>query len=143
MYHSKIDESDRKDILTSLKNEKGVCIVLFSTIAFGMGVDVPNTHLVILMTMYRKLRGQGKTRSAMPSFINTHVSKLMKEYVQLDKGCRQKFLLKQFVSIQSSYDGVVTFVLYTVCVIMHAPTTLHMQHAETLTIDYCRKLELY
>ena len=106
MYHSKIDESDRKDILTSLKNEKGV--------AFGMGVDVPNTHLVILMTMYRKLGGQDKTRSAMPSFTNTHVSKLMKEYVQLDKGCRQKFLLKRFVSIQSSYDGVVTFVLYTV-----------------------------
>ena len=42
MYHSKISESDKKGILTSLKNEKGVCRVLFSTIAFGMGVDVPN-----------------------------------------------------------------------------------------------------
>ena len=46
MYQSKIDESD-KNILTSLKNEKGVCRVLFSTIAFGMGVDIPNIRTVI------------------------------------------------------------------------------------------------
>ena len=47
MYHSKIDESDKIDIITSLENEKGVCRVLFSTITFGMGVDIPNIRTII------------------------------------------------------------------------------------------------
>ena len=70
MYHSKVDESDKKDILTSLRNENGVCRVLFSTIAFGMGVDIPNIrtvihcgHLLMSTTMYRKLGGQEETRN--------------------------------------------------------------------------------
>ena len=39
MYHSKIDE---EQILASLRDENGVCRVLLSTIAFGMGVNISN-----------------------------------------------------------------------------------------------------
>ena len=116
MYHSKIDESDKKDILTSLRNENGVCRVLFSTIAFEMGVDNPKIRTVIYYGPSSAINdyvqeagraGQDKKLShailyKYPYSMIGHMSKSMKEYVRLDNGCRRKFLLKQFTSEQSS-----------------------------------------
>lgn len=42
MFHSRVDEDDNKKILLSMKDPSGICRVLFSTIAFGMGVDIPD-----------------------------------------------------------------------------------------------------
>ena len=118
MYHSKIDESDKEEILKSLKNEHGVCRVLFSTIAFGMGVDIPNIRFVIhygpstdvddyVQEAGRAGRDKKLSHAILykyPYAMVGHVSKTMKEYVRLDTGCRRKFLLKQFTSEQSTCD---------------------------------------
>ena len=44
MFHAQIDEDDKKAILKSLLVAGGTCRVVFCTIAFGIGVDVPNVH---------------------------------------------------------------------------------------------------
>ena len=45
MYHAKVNEEDKVQILESMTRPHGNCRVLFCTIAFGMGVDIPeNSH---------------------------------------------------------------------------------------------------
>lgn len=118
MYHSKVDESDKKDILTSLRNENGVCRVLFSIIAFGMGVDIPNIRTVIrygpstdvddyVQEAGRTGRDKKLSHAILYKYTYSmmgHVSKSM-EYVRLDKGCRRNFLLKQFTNELNARDG--------------------------------------
>ena len=45
MFHSRVDECDTKKIIACVKD--GTCRVLFSTIAFGVGVDLPHIHMII------------------------------------------------------------------------------------------------
>jgi len=47
MYHSRVGNDKKQQILQSMLNPQGNCHVLFSTTAFGMGVDVPNIRTVI------------------------------------------------------------------------------------------------
>ena len=47
LYHSGVDESDKKAILDSMSDPSGGCCVLFATIAFGMGINISNISLVI------------------------------------------------------------------------------------------------
>ena len=47
MYHVKVDTSDKRQILQSFRSQHGTTRVLFSTIAFGMGVDISDVCLVI------------------------------------------------------------------------------------------------
>ena len=47
MYHSRVGEDEKQQIMQSILNPHGTCRVLFSTTAFGMGVDVPNIRTVI------------------------------------------------------------------------------------------------
>jgi len=47
MYHSRVGDDEKQQILQSMLNPQGNCRVLFSTTAFGMGVDVPNIRTVI------------------------------------------------------------------------------------------------
>ena len=47
MYHVKVDTSDKTQILQSFRSQHGTTRVLFSTIAFGMGVDISDIGLVI------------------------------------------------------------------------------------------------
>ena len=103
MYHY---ESDKKDILASLRNENGACRVLFSTISFGIGVNIPNILTVIhygpstaVDDYIQEARRAGQDKKLSHAIIYNypysmmgHVSKSM-EYVRLDKGCRRKFLL--------------------------------------------------
>ena len=46
MYHARVDEDDKKEILAAFQPTDGTCI-LFSTIAFGMGVDIPDVRTII------------------------------------------------------------------------------------------------
>ena len=116
MYHSKIDVYDKEQILKSLRDEKGVCRVLFSTIAFGMGVNISNIRYVIHygpsndVDDYVQEAGRAGRDNLLshailykyPYCLLGHASKTMKAYVKLENGCRRRFLLQQFTS------GVVT-----------------------------------
>ena len=119
MYHCKIDKVDETEILKSLRNEHGVCRVLFSTIAFGMDVDISNIRIVIhygpstdvddyVQEAGRAGRDKKLSHAILYKYPYTmleHASKAMKDYVRLDKGCRRDFLVKQFTSEQITRDG--------------------------------------
>ena len=47
MYHARIDDSDKGEILSSLKDPNGKCRLLFCTVAFGMGVNIPDIRYII------------------------------------------------------------------------------------------------
>ena len=47
MYHAKITENGKRVILNSFTKVDGSCRVLFATIAFGMGVNISDIHMVI------------------------------------------------------------------------------------------------
>jgi superfamily II DNA helicase RecQ len=53
MFHARIDDDDKKAILKSLVATEGTCRVVFCTIAFGMGVHVPNLMYIPLSIMVR------------------------------------------------------------------------------------------
>ena len=46
-YHARVADDNKGLITESLMTPTGSCHVLFSTTAFGMGVDVPNIRTVI------------------------------------------------------------------------------------------------
>lgn len=45
MYHDRVDEEDKKAKLHTFQSAAGTCHILFSTIAFGIGVDIPDTYM--------------------------------------------------------------------------------------------------
>ena len=47
MFHRSIDEDSNSRILQSFKNDDSELRCLFSTVAFGMGVQIPNVELVV------------------------------------------------------------------------------------------------
>ena len=47
MFHSKITDYEQSALLESFSKPDGVCRILFSTIAFGMGLNIPNIYRVI------------------------------------------------------------------------------------------------
>lgn len=47
MYHARVDDEDKKIILHTFQPPSGTCRILFSTVAFGMWVDIPNVRTVI------------------------------------------------------------------------------------------------
>lgn len=47
MFHSRIDDEDKTRIMESMRDSDGACRVVFCTIAFGMGLDIPNVRTVI------------------------------------------------------------------------------------------------
>ena len=47
MFHARVDEEDKQSIILSFSSPSGICRVIFSTIAFGMGVDVPDIRTVV------------------------------------------------------------------------------------------------
>ena len=118
MYHSKIEKSDKRKILLSLRDEDGVCRVLFSTIAFGMGVNISNIRYVIhygpstdiddyVQEAGRAGRDNNLSFAILykyPYALMGRMSKTMKAYVRLDEGCRRKFLLNEFSS-EINYSG--------------------------------------
>ena len=47
MYHARVGDDEKERIMQSILNPSGNCRILFSTTAFGMGVDAPNIRIVI------------------------------------------------------------------------------------------------
>lgn len=47
MFHARVDEDNKCSIISSFSSPYGTCSVIFSTIAFGIGVDVPDIQTVI------------------------------------------------------------------------------------------------
>lgn len=111
MYHARVDEEDKKAILGAFQPADGTCRILFSTIAFGMGVDIPDIRTVIHygpsgdIESYFQESGRagrdGKESRAIlcvyPGSLLGHVDKSMKAYCVLEDGkCRREELLKHF-----------------------------------------------
>ena len=111
MYHAKVDEEDKKEILKSMTKLDGTCRVLFSTIAFGMGVDIPDIRTVIHfgpssdIDDYFQESGRcgrdGQTAEAIlyffPGCLLGGISPRMKLYCQNANTCRRRFLLQSFI----------------------------------------------
>ena len=47
MFHAKTVDEDKEVLLESFSKSDGKCWVIISTIAFGMGVNIPNVHCVV------------------------------------------------------------------------------------------------
>ncbi len=128
MFHARIDDNDKKAILKSLVATEGTCRVVFCTIAFGMGVDVPNVRTIIHygpstdVDDYFQESGRagrdGKPSEAIifqyPGCLLGHVTNKMKEYCKLstDK-CRRVELLRHFPS--SATDHIDTAAPQHIC----------------------------
>lgn len=110
MYHARIDNSDKTEILSSLKDPAGKCRVLFCTVAFGMGVNIPDIRYIIhygpptdIDDYYQECGRAGRDGSESFAILYLfggctigRISPKMKEYCKLSKGCLRKFLLQQF-----------------------------------------------
>ena len=47
IHLSKVTDEEKQELTKSFMNPNGICRVLFSTIAFGMGINIPNIRRVI------------------------------------------------------------------------------------------------
>ena len=111
MFHSKVDEEDKVQILESMSSHDGKCRVLFSTIAFGMGIDIPNIRTVIhygpstdIDDYFQESGRCGKDGIqsqailyVYPGCLYGHVSPAMKQYCNNSQVCRRRLLLQSFV----------------------------------------------
>ena len=111
MSHSRVDDQDKNKIMACVK--EGSCRVLFSTIAFGMGVDISDIHTVIhygpsadiddyLQESGRAGRNGEPSHAILycyPGCTLGHVSPAMKKYILNGDTCRRSFLLDSFPGI--------------------------------------------
>ena len=101
----------KKEILAAFQRTDGTCRILFSTIAFGMGVDIPGVRTIIHygscsdIESYFQESGHagrdGKESIALlymyQGSLLGHVEKNMKAYCTLEEGkCHREQLLKHF-----------------------------------------------
>nr|XP_006819128.1 PREDICTED: Bloom syndrome protein homolog [Saccoglossus kowalevskii] len=126
MFHSKTNESVKQHIISSFQNPNGVVRVLFTTIAFGMGMDVKGVHQIIHLgpsndiDEYMQETGRaGRDASVMASVVlvkypgslrSSRISKLMKGYCRNVSSCRRKFILAEFQDNPKS-----SAILHTCC----------------------------
>ena len=118
MFHARVDEEDKESIISSFSSQSGICRVIFSTIAFGMGIDVPDIRTVI---HYGPLSGiedyvQESGRAGRdgqpcrvilciyPGCLLGHITKEMKDYCKIDSTttCRRTQLLTHFNALPTS-----------------------------------------
>ena len=110
MFHSRVDDADKMKIMESVKDPAGTCRVLFCTIAFGMGVDIPNIRTVIhygpssdvddyLQEAGRAGRDGVPSNAVLycyPGCTLGHVSCAMKKYTMNEDMCRRSMLMQSF-----------------------------------------------
>ncbi len=110
MFHSRVDDDDKVKIMDNVKNPAGTCRVLFCTIAFGMGVDIPDIRTVVhygpssdvddyLQEAGRAGRDGCPSNAILYNFPGCtlgHVSPAMKKYTVNEDTCRRSLLLQSF-----------------------------------------------
>ena len=108
MYHAKIDKEDRPMILECF-GRLGSCRVVFCTIAFGMGVDIPDIRRVIhygpaadIDDYFQESGRAGRDGASSLSILYIYpgsligrVSAAMKQYCRSHE-CRRRDLLRYF-----------------------------------------------
>lgn len=107
MFHARVEEEDKQCILESFAPLTGVCRVVFSTIAFGMGVDIDDIRFVIhfgpssdIESYVQETRRAGRDGSLSnailyiyPNSLMGHVTKAMRAYCKLNNSqCREELL---------------------------------------------------
>ena len=130
MYHSRVGDDEKQQILQSMLNPQGNCRVVFSTTAFGMGADVPNIRTVIHLRppadmddYFQKCGRAGRDGIqsnailySCPGCLIGHVSNNMKEYCKLEDKCHRRMLLQKFIGgIDTSTTGNVKHNCCDVC----------------------------
>ena len=110
MFHSRIDELNREQILQSMALSGGSIRVLIATIAYGMGIDCKDVKVVIHygpsknLEAYTQESGRaGRTSSEMCKSVLLYSSLMLKychddikAYVKESLQCRRKMLLSNF-----------------------------------------------
>lgn len=112
MFHASVDDEDKYKVMRSFQHENGICCVI-STIAFGMGVDIPDIRVVVhygppadvedyIQESGRSGRDNKLSKAVLylyPVSLIGLINKSMKMYCKLDKEqCRRQELLKYFPS---------------------------------------------
>ena len=130
MYHSRAGDDEKQQIMQSMLNPHGNCRVLFSTTAFGMGVDVPNIRTVIhfgppadMDDYFQECGRAGRDGlesnvilDLYPGCLIGHVSNNMKEYCKSEDKCRRRMLLHNFIGgIDTSTIGNIKHNCCDVC----------------------------
>lgn len=110
MFHSRIDELNREQILQSMALSDGSVCVLTATIAYGMGIDCKDVKVVIHygpsknLEAYMQESGRaGRTSSEMCKSLLLYSSVMLKychedikTYAKESLQCRRKMLLSNF-----------------------------------------------
>lgn len=110
MYHSRIDDLNKEEILKSMGDKEGSIRVLIATIAYGMGIDCKDVRTVIhygpsynvetyLQESGRAGRsGQDQCKSVIiySNIMTKHCHETMVLYVKEKSKCRRKMLLEKF-----------------------------------------------
>lgn len=110
MYHAKITDVEKSTLMQSFSEASGSCRVLFSTIAFGMGINIPDIRRVIhngpadSIETYVQESGRGGRDGHMCEVVlytyagasRGQVSTGMKEYCSNTEKCRRILLMNPF-----------------------------------------------
>lgn len=111
MYHAKVTDAQKVSILDSFSVANGCCRVLFSTIAFGMGVNIPDIRMIIhfgpsqSIEAYVQECGRGGRDGlechailcTFPGCTRGQIREEMKTYCQNDDSvCRRQVLFSHF-----------------------------------------------
>ena len=107
MFHSHVDDDHKTKIMESVKDPNGTCRVVFCTIAFGMGIDIPDIRTVIHygpssdVDDYIQEAGHAGVPSnailyCYPGCTLGHVSPAMKKDATNNDTCRRLLLLQSF-----------------------------------------------
>ena len=112
MFHAKITNKDKDILLRSYSDPDGKCRVMFATIAFGMGMNIPNIHTVVhygpssTIDNYVQESGRagrdGKRSDAVilvyPGALRGNISKPMKSYCKDEwSTCRRNRLMQEYL----------------------------------------------
>ena len=110
MFHSKITDEEKRTLTKSFMDDKGTCRVLFSTIAVGTGINIPNIRRVIhngpaaKVDQYVQETGRGGRDGDLCEVVlylfsgctRGKVCDEMKDYCYNNVKCRRKVLMQCF-----------------------------------------------